>query len=706
MTTTSLAGLGLWLRERVGTRWVVATPIGVGKPNPALNAVYQYARRHADIELTVCTALSLNRPSPGKGLRQRLLGPFVERYYGEHVDLDFVADRARGALPENVHVVEFYLLSGSQLGNPRGQRDYLSSNYTHAARDLCARGVNILLQLYAEDRAAPERVSLSCNPDVTLELLRLLRASGRDPVVIGQAHEDLPYLHGDAEVPRAIFDLHIDERAHYPLFAVPAQPVSTVDHLIGLRASTLIPDGATLQVGIGALADALCHWLGVRQRDNAGYRAAVATAGGARGGVEAELAPFAQGCYASTELLMDGLLALLEAGVLRRGVIDDLDWQAVLDDAGGDAERFVELAWERGLLPETLGADEVAALVELQVLAAGTRIEPADAAPGEGDARGRGEVLVCASGERVSAHLDSADARAAFAAHAIAMDRVGVLVHAGFALGSRRFFERLRALPEAERRRIFMTGVDRVNQLAPGREALSRAQRQRARFVNTCMKMTLTGAAVSDTLSDGQVVSGVGGQYNFVAMGHALPGGRSVLMLRSTRGGDSNIVWEYAQQTIPRHLRDLVVTEYGIADLRGKTDEECVKALIAISDASVHERLRRVAVRHGKLAADWRVPMAWSGNRRARLDTLRRAHAQHFVEFPGECPFTATERALAGALADVDRLRRSPAGLLALARSTLQAAPEAQREALARLGLERPQGLRETLLARVIAGRL
>jgi len=82
-----------------------------------------------------------------------------------------------------------------------------------------------------------------------------------------------------------------------------------------------------------------------------------------------------------------------------------------------------------------------------------------------------------------------------------------------------------------------MTRVSDINQLYGGREALDAVQRRDARFFNTCMMATALGAAVSDALADGQVVSGVGGQYNFVAMAHALAGGRSILLLRSTRSG-------------------------------------------------------------------------------------------------------------------------------------------------------------------------
>src|SRR3546814_6316179 len=121
-----------------------------------------------------------------------------------------------------------------------------------------------------------------------------------------------------------------------------------------------------------------------------------------------------------------------------------------------------------------------------------------------------------------------------------------------------------------------------VNQRYGGNEMLERAQRRESRFFNTCMMATARGAAVSDGLDDGRVVSGVGGQYNFVAMAHALPDARSVLLLRATReagdGAGSNIRWNYGHCTIPRHLRDTCIDEYGIADLRGKNDEACVRS--------------------------------------------------------------------------------------------------------------------------------
>src|SRR3546814_947631 len=58
-----------------------------------------------------------------------------------------------------------------------------------------------------------------------------------------------------------------------------------------------------------------------------------------------------------------------------------------------------------------------------------------------------------------------------------------------------------------------MTGVDKTNQLDRN-PRLYQLQRVDARFINTGMMITLSGDFVSDSLADGRVVSGVGGQYN------------------------------------------------------------------------------------------------------------------------------------------------------------------------------------------------
>src|SRR5256886_9668291 len=131
-------------------------------------------------------------------------------------------------------------------------------------------------------------------------------------------------------------------------------------------------------------------------------------------------------------------------------------------------------------------------------------------------------------------------------------------------------------MPPADAK-LRMGAVSFVNELY-GDEAGKRRARVKARFVNNAMMATLLGAAISDALENGQVVSGVGGQYNFVAQSFALEDVRSIILLRATRTAKrrttSNILWNYGHTTIPRPLRDIEETEYGIADFGGKADPD------------------------------------------------------------------------------------------------------------------------------------
>ena len=401
-------------------------------------------------------------------------------------------------------------------------------------------------------------------------------------------------------------------------------------------------------------------------------------------------------------MLVDGFLDLYRGGVLRRRVYPDAHLQRLLD-AGEVGEQvdgaMLDALAGAGLLE--LGAREFAGLRAAGVFRESVRLE-------------RGE-LHAEDGTRVPARLDSAEARAAIAATCLGERlRDGVLVDAGFFLGPRGFYAALRDLPASERRAFAMRGISFVNELAGPDWELKTAQRRHARFVNTTMMMTGLGAAVSDGLADGRVVSGVGGQYNFVAMAHALPEARSILCLRATRsargGTTSNVVWNYGHVTIPRHLRDIVVTEYGIADLRGRTDGEIVTALVEVMDAGFQDAFVADAARAGKLPTGYRVPDAARGNRRdalqARLAGVRARGA--FPELPFGSDLTADEIALAQALRGLRTALQSSTGRLALARKALGVDPEAPALAgcLGRMGLAQPRGWRQRLERRLIAAAL
>jgi len=194
------------------------------------------------------------------------------------------------------------------------------------------------------------------------------------------------------------------------------------------------------------------------------------------------------------------------------------------------------------------------------------------------------------------------------------------------------------------------------------------------------------------------VVSGVGGQYNFAAMAHELEGARSILLMRATHESESNIVFSYGHQTIPRHLRDIVVTQYGIADLRSRTDAEVAAALIAVADHRFQDRLAERAKAAGKLPRDWRAPEHARRNTEQglaeRLAPLARRGLLPL--FPLGTDFDADEQRLVAALLWLKK-NFSIAGILG-ARPLPRDLP-----ALARMGLGAPRSLRERLLRRVVA---
>lgn len=678
-------------------------PLGLGKPNRWVNALYARVRQMPERQLTIYTALCLARPRAAQDLQRRFLEPFVERVYGDYPELDFLADLHAGSLPANVRVEQFFFQPGSLLECEPAQQDYISSNYSHVARDLNAKGLNLVAQLVAADAAQPEHFSLSCNPDVTLDLLPLLerrRAAGETVLGVAQIHSDLPYMSGDAHVPRDTFDIHIVEDECTTLFSTPNMPVTQQDHCIGLLASTLVRDGGTLQIGIGAMGDALASALMARQDDNDRYRTLLQALGAevwageiaASGG----LAPLEQGLYGCSEMFVNGLLALAEVGLLRRRVYADLRLQRLADSGALDEQgrpRSVQALLDVGLVA-ALQPSDLAWLCDSGLLRGEMRLE-------EGE-------LCLPDGGRVTADLSDPRTQARLNDH-LGQAEGGVVLHGGFFLGPESFYQRLRELDEAERQRFAMTGIRYINELYR-QEELKRLQRRDARFINTVFTMTLLGAGVADQLEDGRVLSGVGGQYNFVAQAHALDDARSILLLRSWRESDgevsSNIVWEYGHATIPRHLRDIVVTEYGIAELRGKTDAQVIEALLNISDSRFQNELIEQAQQAGKLPMDFRLDERFGDNLPERLQALCAEHSSLFAEYPLGSDFSAVERDLLRALTWLkSKLRLTE--VLELGKATLDAPePAAYPEHLRRMSLEAPDGVREALYQRLLLAGL
>jgi acyl-CoA hydrolase len=288
----------------------------------------------------------------------------------------------------------------------------------------------------------------------------------------------------------------------------------------------------------------------------------------------------------------------------------------------------------------------------------------------------------------------------------------GVVLHGAFFLGPKSFYRALREMRESQVARIQMMPVSFTNELY-GDEDIKRRARVDARFVNNAMMATLMGAVISDGLENGQVVSGVGGQYNFVAQAFALAGARSILALEATRQAgakaQSNIRWSYGHETIPRHLRDVIVTEYGVADLKGKSDADVIAAMLAVTDSRFQAELARQAKDAGKLPKNFEIPPAHRENFPERIaDALKPAREAGLLpSFPFGSDFTVTEQRLIPALQILQDAQRSPQRLPGLLWQGFFREPDAaDSECLARLGLDNPKTWSERAYRALVSAAL
>ena len=580
----------------VGTRLVVGLPLGLGKANHIVNALYTRAASDRTIELTFFSALTLEKPRPRSLLERRFIAPVIDRLFGGYPDLAYVDALHAGELPPNIRVIEFFFLAGSWLHVPFAQQHYISANYTHAASYLLARGLNVVTQLVAKrvvDGVA--RYSLSCNTDTTLDILRARAQGGASFKLVGQVNSELPFMPGAGDLPAEEFSAVLDSpETDFSLFAPPSEPITDTKYAIGLRAAGLVRDGGTLQIGIGQIGDALAQGLIVRHRDSARFCATMnRLSPGADQLPALETGSFEKGLYGVSEMLFEAFLGLMDAGILKREVD-------------------------------------------------------------------------------------------------------GAVMHGAFFIGPKAFYRALREMTPDQIARIQMMPVSFTNELY-GDEDQKRRARVDARFVNTAMMATLMGAAISDGLENGQVVSGVGGQYNFVAQAFALQGARAILTLETTRQAGakarSNIRWSYGHETIPRHLRDIIVTEYGVADLRGKSDAEVIAAMLGVADSRFQVELTRQAKDAGKLPKNFEIPAAARENFPDRIAcALKPAREAGLLpSFPFGSDFTDTEQRLIPALQLLQEAQREPLRLPGLLwQGLMHWSDAADNECLTRLGLDRP----------------
>ena len=121
--------------------------------------------------------------------------------------------------------------------------------------------------------------------------------------------------------------------------------------------------------------------------------------------------------------------------------------------------------------------------------------------------------------------------------------------------------------------------------------------------INNALQIDMTGQITAETLN-GQVYSGPGGQTVFAVAASYSEGGRSIIAVPSSSTVDGErhsrivpVLPPGTMVTVPRTFVDYVVTEYGIATLRGKTVRQRVEELITVAHPDFRGELRTQAAK-------------------------------------------------------------------------------------------------------------
>ena len=638
----------------VGKDITLAMTLALGKPVLFSNELYRRAKEDPKIKLKIITALVLEKPKGHTELEKRFLQPISDRVFAGVPEFDIMLDFRAGKLPKNVEILEFFCKAGGYLNSPEAQQNHLASNYTHAMRDAMALGTNVFGQLVGyQGTNGKTMYSMSSNTDVCIEAVQALkeqRSKGKKVAIIAEANKNMPFMYGDAVVEADTYDIILQGPQYdYELFCPPKDPVALSDHMIGINVSTLIKDGGTIQVGIGALGDAIVSGLIMRNEHNDIYQEILGKAGIMKRYEKlitqwGDTGVFKQGLYGSSEMFVDAFMQMYKSKILKRKVFDSVPLMRLIN--------------EGALAPDNIPSDIIDTLIEMKAVHSNLNEEDFTFLTEYGILK---KGLTYQSGsildEETKYSTDmNVEQNCTELKKLLGKELLkGQVILGAFFVGPKAFYQALNDMNEEERHFFGMSGVEKVNQLYGGEE-LRTLQRKDARFVNTGMVASVLGSIASDQLENGKVISGIGGQYNFVAMGHALPDARVIMMVKSTKGFGkslkSNIVFSYGHCSIPKHLRDIIVTEYGIADVRSLPEKEVIAQMINIADSRFQHQLLEQAKKAGKIPMNYQIPEEYRNNTPQKISALLKPYQEHgvFQPFPFGTDLTADDIALGGAL--------------------------------------------------------
>jgi acyl-CoA hydrolase len=163
---------------------------------------------------------------------------------------------------------------------------------------------------------------------------------------------------------------------------------------------------------------------------------------------------------------------------------------------------------------------------------------------------------------------------------------------ASFLMGTRRLYDFVDDNPQ-----VVMLGADYVNDTAVIR------RNPRVTAINSAIEVDLTGQVVADSIGT-RMFSGVGGQMDFIRGASLSPGGKPIIALPSTTNKGHTRITALLHPgggvvTTRAHVH-YVVTEYGVANLYGKSLRERARALIGLADPAHREALEEAAIERFK----------------------------------------------------------------------------------------------------------
>jgi len=600
--------------SRLDKKICVGIGCGVGKPVNFINALYKRAREDSEIDLTIISALTLEKPKGQNDLQKRLLEPMMARIFEDGPDFEHVLDLRKNSLPDNVKLYEWMLPPGGFVMHNTGQRIHVAGNFSDAPRDIINKNINLLCHLGATAEIDGKKV-ISCggNSDVISELITwmLKQKDNSERLIMAEINEKVPFLWGDDIYEPEMYDYIFEGEAFNQMpFCPPKEAISDANHMMGFYSSLLVKDGGTLQVGIGSLGDAITNGILMRHKNNDTYRKLMEKSGimqhkgkliNSYGGDT----PFNEGLFSDSEMFVDSFLDLFHEGIIKRKVYSDYFIQKLINEKRITAEvtpGTVKELWDAGAIGTPLRKTEFMYLIEHGILK--DNVEYSKESLTMGDESISTDLSIALSDKSLNSFLGT-------------QLNGGEVIHATLMIGPKEMYKRLAEMSLEEKKVFALKNIKFVNTLN-GEENLKAEQRKDGRFMNFTLVATLTGAVASETIKNQQVISGIGGQLDFITMANALDDARSILILNATRGEgkevQSNIVFEYSGCSASRQMRDIIVTEYGIADLQGCNDEECAIEMIKIADSRFQDQLLAEAKKYKKISPDFTIPETFSNN--------------------------------------------------------------------------------------------